>query len=72
MIGFFQMVETLFLNNLLYIFNNMSLIIAGAILWIVGKVAKISWLETVGFWAMVIGGVLWGLSFVGINIPIPI
>jgi hypothetical protein len=50
----------------------MSLIIAGAVLWIVGKIAKISWLQTVGFWAMVIGGVLFGLSFVGINIPIPI
>lgn len=49
----------------------MSLLIFGLICWLVGKVAKIKILETVGMIIMVGAIILWGLSFVGINIPLP-
>jgi hypothetical protein len=50
----------------------MSLLIAGIILWIIGKVTKIQIIETLGFYAIIAGAVLWALSFAGINIPLPI
>jgi hypothetical protein len=57
----------LFSHNL-----NMSLLLAGVVLFIIGKVAKIQIIETLGFYAMIAGAVLWALSFAGINIPLPI
>lgn len=45
--------------------------LAGIILYIAGKVTKIKALETIGFYAIIIGIVIWGLSFAGINIPVP-
>ena len=49
----------------------MSLIILGLVLWIVGKVAKINALETIGKILMIAGVVLWGLGLVGISLPLP-
>jgi hypothetical protein len=49
----------------------MSLFIAGVALWIIGKVAKIQTIETIGFYLMLAGGILWALGMAGIHIPVP-
>jgi hypothetical protein len=50
----------------------MSLLLAGIILWIIGKVAKIQIIETIGFYMMIAGAILWAIGLAGIHIPLPI
>jgi hypothetical protein len=49
----------------------MSLILVGFALWIIGKVAKIQILETIGFYVMIAGAILWVIGLAGIHIPLP-
>lgn len=50
----------------------MGLIIYGAILYVIGKIAHIAIAEKIGFYMLIGGVILMGLSFIGINIPLPI
>jgi hypothetical protein len=50
----------------------MGLVIYGAIFWVIGKIAKIKLLETVGYYMIIAGGILFILGMVGLNIPLPI
>lgn len=49
----------------------MGLLLAGIILWIIGKATKIKIIETIGFYMMIAGAILFALGFAGIHIPLP-
>lgn len=48
----------------------MSMIWSGLLLMIVGKVLKIKIIDTIGYIMVIAGIVLWGLSLIGISLPI--
>lgn len=49
--------------------SNVSLIWTGIIVLVIGKVLKISILDTIGFLMIAIGGVTWALGIAGISLP---
>jgi hypothetical protein len=50
----------------------MGLIIYGVVAWVIGNITKIKILETLGYYMIIGGVILFGLQFVGISLPIPI
>jgi len=50
----------------------MGLIIYGVVAWVLGNITKIKVLETLGYYMIIGGVILFAAGFVGINIPLPI
>ena len=49
----------------------MGLMITGAILYVIGKIAHIGLIEKLGYYMIIGGGLLFILGFVGIGISLP-